>query len=186
MTNEQLLAMAAKWEGEIAVAYDEYSHGQRAGLEQAAAELKRLLTAQANRACICTESPADPSCHHCNGTGQLPAQETAPVVSRYTNPLGESAGYPHSPTLGTDSIPQSAHETLSVAEPEAWLFHVWKPGEHRVYASIDENDNTWWPRDQWKGVTRVPLVIQGELTLLHGVLPPGELGRHSQKAGEPR
>lgn len=76
----------------------------------------------------------------------------------------------------------NAHETRPGAEPEAWLFHVWKPGEHRVYASIDENDNTWWPRDQWKGVTRVPLVIQGELTLLHGVLPPGELGRHSQKA----
>ncbi len=35
--------LAAKWEAEIAVAFNEYSHGQRAGLEQAAFELRKAL-----------------------------------------------------------------------------------------------------------------------------------------------
>jgi hypothetical protein len=35
--------LSAKWEAEIAVAYNEYSQGQRAGLEQAAQELRASL-----------------------------------------------------------------------------------------------------------------------------------------------
>lgn len=40
---ELLGALAAKWETAIAVAYNEYSHGQRAGLQQAATELRAAL-----------------------------------------------------------------------------------------------------------------------------------------------
>lgn len=39
----RIAELAAKWETEIAVAYNEYSHGQRAAFEQAAAELRSLM-----------------------------------------------------------------------------------------------------------------------------------------------
>ena len=38
-----LKKLAAKWSDEIAVVYNEYSGGQRAGLTQAAAELRSLM-----------------------------------------------------------------------------------------------------------------------------------------------
>lgn len=41
--HELLSKLADKWEAEIAVAYNEYSQGQRAGLEQAAQELRASL-----------------------------------------------------------------------------------------------------------------------------------------------
>lgn len=64
---------------------------------------------------------------------------------------------------------------LRAGESEAWLFHCWTPGKHCTLATVDENDTSWWPADQWKGVTRVPLVTQGEPTLIHGELPPKEI-----------
>jgi hypothetical protein len=41
--DSRIAELAAKWEAEIAVAYNEHSQGQRAGLEQAAAELRSLM-----------------------------------------------------------------------------------------------------------------------------------------------
>ncbi len=38
--------LADEWRGRIAVAYDEYSHGQRAGYQVAAADLDRALASQ--------------------------------------------------------------------------------------------------------------------------------------------
>lgn len=40
---QELEKLAAKWSDEIAVVYNEYSGGQRAGLTQAAAELRSLM-----------------------------------------------------------------------------------------------------------------------------------------------
>jgi hypothetical protein len=39
----RIAELAAKWETEIAVAYNEHAHGQRAAFEQAAAELRSLM-----------------------------------------------------------------------------------------------------------------------------------------------
>lgn len=40
---KNLLSLADSWEKEIAVAYNEYSHGQRAAYESAASELREVL-----------------------------------------------------------------------------------------------------------------------------------------------
>lgn len=55
---------------------------------------------------------------------------------------------------------------------EAWLYHCWKPGTHAVFASIDENDTTWWPTDKWRGVTRTKLVAVGSPEVIHGTALP--------------
>lgn len=67
---------------------------------------------------------------------------------------------------------QSPDETSG--EPEAWLFHCWKPGSHMTFATVHKDDSNWWPSDQWKGVTRVALVAQGAPELIHGEMPPSE------------
>lgn len=59
------------------------------------------------------------------------------------------------------------------SNPLAWLIECWTNGKRCTFATIDENDNSWWPIDQWKGVTRAPLGVIGQRELLHGVLPPG-------------
>lgn len=62
-----LLALAEKWEGQIAVAYNEYSHGERHGLEMAAAELRAALGSPV-KASECQHLNARPGhfCPHCN------------------------------------------------------------------------------------------------------------------------
>ena len=58
-------------------------------------------------------------------------------------------------------------------EPEGWLFECGKPGLRTAFCSIDENDTTHWPVDQWTlGVKKTPLytlspstaALQAELT----------------------
>lgn len=70
--------------------------------------------------------------------------------------------------------PNSKHMQASANLPEAWLFHCWKPGSHTTFCTVDPEDKSWWPRDKWKGVTRVPLMRYGESVLIHGEPPPNE------------
>lgn len=41
---------------------------------------------------------------------------------------------------------------------DAWLYTCKKPGMLMTYASVDDNDSTHWPIDQWKSVIKEPLV----------------------------
>ena len=43
------------------------------------------------------------------------------------------------------------------AEPVAWLHICVKPGRREVYATVDPDDNKWWPADQWTSHTVHPL-----------------------------
>ena len=42
-------------------------------------------------------------------------------------------------------------------EPVAWLHICVKPGRREVYATVDPDDNKWWPADQWTSHTVHPL-----------------------------
>ena len=55
---------------------------------------------------------------------------------------------------------------------EAWLFICRKPGTSCAFASIDKDDTSWWPVDQWTHVERWAL----------GKIGPGEILRE----GKPR
>jgi hypothetical protein len=57
-------------------------------------------------------------------------------------------------------------------QADAWLFHCWKPGHSSVFSTVDKNDGSWWPAEQWRGVTRTPLVTRGESELIYGDAPP--------------
>ena len=48
-------------------------------------------------------------------------------------------------------------EEWRVADPVAWLHICVKPGRREVYATVDPDDNKWWPADQWTSHTVHPL-----------------------------
>ncbi len=48
-------------------------------------------------------------------------------------------------------------EEWRVADPVAWLHICAKPGRREVYATVDPDDNKWWPADQWTSHTVHPL-----------------------------
>lgn len=52
-------------------------------------------------------------------------------------------------------------------EPEAWFFECWTRGKHAQFASVDKDDHSWWPTDQWITVHRTPLCLNGEKECLH-------------------
>lgn len=46
---------------------------------------------------------------------------------------------------------------LGVLEPSAWLIRCRGPGKGTEYATVDPEDNQWWPKDQWTLVTSTAL-----------------------------
>ena len=52
---------------------------------------------------------------------------------------------------------QESRSEREVKEPVAWLYKCSKGGLYSEYASVDHDDTQWWPRDQWRQVTRTPL-----------------------------
>ena len=50
-----------------------------------------------------------------------------------------------------------AAQPAEPAEQVAWLHICAKPGRREVYATVDPDDNKWWPADQWTSHTVHPL-----------------------------
>lgn len=42
-------------------------------------------------------------------------------------------------------------------EPVAWLHQCQKPGTYMEFATVDPEDNSWWPADQWTKHEVLPL-----------------------------
>lgn len=53
----------------------------------------------------------------------------------------------------------AARSSIAAQEPVAWLYSCFKPGKREVFASVDPDDTTHWPLDQWKEVKKEPLYL---------------------------
>ena len=76
----------------------------------------------------------------------------ADVIERMEMPCGEKNAAPQPAT--TVEVP--------VSEVVAWLFQYRTDGKFCEYASVDPDDNHWWPTDKVKSCRRAPLSISGD------------------------
>lgn len=88
--------------------------------------------------------------------------DIAKVLSTHGHELYESQRADNSEgsiSRATDSQESPAVEReVGLPGPVAWLHVCKKPGQTIEFATVDPDDNSWWPADQWTSHTVTPLV----------------------------
>ena len=75
----------------------------------------------------------------------------------------EAGGYPRIILDKAAATLRSAEGKPLTSAPVAWLYTLGKPGFRTEFASVDSNDTTHWPKDQWTNGYKVqPLYLAAE------------------------